>query len=498
MRASSAVTPMSQDQAPSIADAPPAVSPAVHQRLSRMFERANKCFEKGEHAYADELLAECVSENPKHLAYVQHFRANLTKLVGEGKKASAIGGLLSKSGRGAIDKAAGKGEWQKAFATGCAALKRNPGDVGALQAMAAAAGSLPATDCQLYYLRWALDIDRMDLETNRQAAFALAQVKEFDQAIACWQRVLKQKPMDEEAAKMVAGLGVEKTIHVGGYKADVVKEDGAEDAVETAHVAHLAAKENDGSPREVGAEDNAASEDEVERLLLAKLEEEPNNSGASRELALWYAQRDRPAEAERVLRQAIALTPADGELLNALEDLHLSKARRQLDVARDRAVKADSPENRELLQRMVDQVNRVELEVYAARAKRSPGDTRLQFELGVRQKRRGEYRAAITSFQAARGDRQRLAETQVFLGECFHHIEQYRLAMSSYEAALAASEGQDSEVRKLALYRAGVLATGLKDYEKAGQRLTELAALDFGYRDVADRLDKLAAKGDSA
>lgn len=490
---------MSQDPATSpIADNHPAVSPAVHQRLSRMFDRANACFEKGEHAYADELLAECVSENPKNLAYLQHFRVNLTKLVGEGKKATAIGGLLSKSGRAAVEKATKNADWPKAFAAGCAALKRTPGDVGALQAMAAAAGELHSADCQLFYLRWALDIDATDYETNRQAAFALAEVKEFDQAIACWQRILKQKPTDEEAGKMVAGLGVEKTIHVGGYKADVVKDDGSHDAVETAHVAHLAAKENDGRPREVGAPaDGEAAEDETERLLLAKLEEEPNNSGASRELAIWYARHDRLNEAERVLRQAISLTPADDELIDALEDLHLRKARQQFDVAKSRVTASDSPENRQLLQRMADQANRVELEVYAARAKRSPGDTRLQFELGVRQKRKGAYRDAIKSFQAARGDTQRLAETQVFLGECFHHIEQYRLAMSSYEAAITASEGQDSEVRKLALYRAGVLATGLKDYDKADQRLTELAALDFGYRDVAERLDKLAAKGDS-
>ena len=65
--------------------------------------------------------------------------------------------------------------------------------------------------------------------------------------------------------------------------------------------------------------------------------------------------------------------------------------------------------------------------------------------------------------------------------------------MVSYEAAVAAAAADpNSEPHKLARYRAGVLATGLKEFDKAEKHLTELAAVDFSYRDVADRLDKLA------
>jgi hypothetical protein len=36
------------------------------------------------------------------------------------------------------------------------------------------------------------------------------------------------------------------------------------------------------------------------------------------------------------------------------------------------------------------------------------------------------------------------------------------------------------------------LATGLRELDRAERHLSELAGLDFGYRDVADRLDKIA------
>ena len=86
---------------------------------------------------------------------------------------------------------------------------------------------------------------------------------------------------------------------------------------------------------------------------------------------------------------------------------------------------------------------------------------------------------------------------QLHLGESFQHIRQFKLALASYEAAIEAADSMQLDTRKLALYRAGVLAAELKDRDRAEKYLTELAAIDFGYRDVADRLDKLAALRDS-
>jgi hypothetical protein len=73
-------------------------------------------------------------------------------------------------------------------------------------------------------------------------------------------------------------------------------------------------------------------------------------------------------------------------------------------------------------------------------------------------------------------------------------------------ACIAASPGgpihillsdREAEQRKRAFYRAGVLATGLEDFETAKKHLSALAGIDFGYRDVAARLDKLASIGDT-
>ena len=501
---------MSNDT-PTPPDSPPPqaqskLPPAVRQRLDQVFQHARRSFDKGDHDYAHDLYAQCVAEDPANLVYAQHFRANLTKKFGAGKKSSSFGGLLNKTSRGAVEKAASKGKWEDAFAAGCAGLKKNPGDIGTLQAMGAACGELEQVECQLFYLRWAMDVDPTDIESNRQAAAALATIGEFDQAIACWKRVQQQKPNDEEAAKQIARLSVEKTIHQGGYNTDLLKKDDGETTITTPRVADLASKQSDGTPRERTStgettlvEGEEAEEfDEQEKRLLAKIADSPGGEANYLELAELYAAADRLQDAERLLSKALTtIGNGDSVLRERLEDIHLRRVRRQVEIAHSRFEKQRTPEAKELVARMAKQANQAELEVYTARAGRSPGDTRLQFELGLRQKRVSDYRAAIHSFQAARGDSQRAAETQILLGECFQHIDQYKLAISSYEAAVEASKnpsaGGNEEVRKLALYRVGVLAMGLKDYDRADQRLTELAALDFSYRDVADRLDKIAA-----
>ena len=146
---------------------------------------------------------------------------------------------------------------------------------------------------------------------------------------------------------------------------------------------------------------------------------------------------------------------------------------------------------------MAAQANQAELEVYAARVARNPGNSLLQYELGLRCKKAGKFKEAIQAFQAARDETRHKALVQLHLGESFQYIKQFKLALSSYEAAVQAADDFQPDTKKLALYRAGVLAAELNDREKAEKHLTQLAAIDFGYRDVAERLDKLAALRDS-
>jgi tetratricopeptide (TPR) repeat protein len=457
---------------------------AVRQRLQQMFERGKQSFERNDFAYAHEMFAQCVVEDPGNLVYLQHFRANLQKKHGDRKKGGALAALkLKRSGRSAVSKPASKGDWQGAFRAGCEVLKADPWDIGVLIEMGSACEQIKVRDGQLFFLKWALDIEPKDLEVNRNAAAALAATGEFDQAIACWRRVLEVKPADQESAKEISRLSVEKTIHTAGYNKEMLS--GSNE------VKWQRAYTGEREPTPAKPADDGRSK---EQQLMDAIQADPADTENYIRLADLYSAAGRLSDAERALSKALQVSGGgDLRIRELWEDTQLRRLDQQAEIARRRAKEEETPEAVELAKRMLQQTQQSELEIYAARAARDPHDSSVQFDFGTKAKKAGKYKEAIQAFQVARSDKRKVAEAQILMGECFQHIEQYKLAMTNYEAALqACDKATQGELFKLALYRAGVLAIGLKDLDRAEKHLTDLAGLDFGYRDVADRLDKIA------
>jgi tetratricopeptide (TPR) repeat protein len=344
-------------------------------------------------------------------------------------------------------------------------------------------------------MRWALDVDAKDPTVNRRAAAAFARLGQFDQAIACWKRVEQIKPGDQEASKAISQLSVEQTIQKGGYNQELLGGEANVADLESAVRASMAR-----GRKEVAAESVVPKVDTGrEQALLDAIQDRPAEVDNYLELSKIFTEQGRFRDAEQILTQALAVTGGgDLGVREQLEDAQLQRVHEQVAIAARRAEQEKTEEAAELARRMAVQANQVELEFYAARAARDPGNLLLQYELGLRCKRAGKFKEAIQAFQAARDDVRHKALVQLHLGESFQHIRQFKLALASYEAAVEAADTMQPDVEKLALYRAGVLAAELKDIDRAEKYLTRLAAVDFGYRDVADRLDKLAALRDSA
>ena len=347
-------------------------------------------------------------------------------------------------------------------------LKLNPWDIQVLVQMADACAGLYCNEVEQYYLRQALEVipDKGDVEFNRRCADALARDGRIDQATACWERVKKYHPDNDEANQAIAALHTDKIHWVGSGKNE------AKDA------AKKGSADIKGSTRE----------DE----LRQRHGEDPADIGCANELAELLSREERYVEAEPVLQKTLEATGGDLKVREHLEDIQLRRGRHQVMIAEKRAVADPSDDNKQLVQRMKKEQNQLELEVFRARSDRNPGNTTWKYEYAVRLKRVGSYNEAIKAFQEARGDAKRGAQVAVGLGDCFRMIKQYRLAMTNYAAALELMTDRDVELRKVALYRAAVVAMDfLQDLDAAERHLTELAGLDFGYQDVSDRLDKI-------
>jgi tetratricopeptide (TPR) repeat protein len=316
---------------------------------------------------------------------------------------------------------------------------------------------------------------------------------QFDQAISCWRRVEQARPGDEQASKAISKLSVEKTIQKGGYNEELLKSNttGSQELEDSV-------RERVSQGRAEAAAAKSSSDVKQEKQLLTAIEAKPAEIENYLELAEVFTAQNRLRETVEILSRALAASGGgDLRVRERLEDASLRRAQHQVAVAQRRAEEDKTDEARDLARRMAAQANQAELEVFTARASRTPGNSLLQYELGLRCKRAGKFKEAIQAFQAARDETRHKALVQLHLGESFQYIKQFKLALSSYEVSVQASDSSDPETKKLALYRAGVLAAELNDRERAEKHLTQLAAIDFGYRDVADRLDKLAALRDS-
>jgi tetratricopeptide (TPR) repeat protein len=177
----------------------------------RASSRLDDCFRRGEQRaaahdfdYAHAMFTECVVNDPGNLQYVEAMLANLQERYGKRKKRP--GGRLARPLRTAVE---GQ-QWDEILRLGIATLERNPWHVATLHVLARACEALHFNEVELAYLKAALDADPRAPDVNRHCAKSLARMGQFDQAIACWHRVERYVPGDQEAVEMIARLAEEK------------------------------------------------------------------------------------------------------------------------------------------------------------------------------------------------------------------------------------------------------------------------------------------------
>ena len=452
--------------------------------------------QSGNYDYATELLTQCVIGDPGNQIYAQTFLGNLHRKYNNNKKGSTLASIRSAGSKTSMMNASRKKDWSGILKAGLDVLKINPWDTYALVHIAKACGEMKLIDCQLTYLKSAQDADPKSIEIQRKCAQALESIGQYDQAISCWSKVStlakakSDNAVEEEANRAVARLQVDKTMQSSGLNTGGDDEPAA----------------SGGSAAAADAKPGAAAGKPAKRTKIDDLEEQlaenPTDLLAYSELAEIHAKAERWSAAEKVLNRGLEATGGDLRLREQLEDIQLRRARQNSLIADKQAAEQKTPEAHEQSKRMRAELNHRELDVFRKRVERYPTNTHWKFELGLRLKLSGNFNEAIKMFQDARNDPKHRGIVLLDLGECFQQIKQYRLAKQHYAEAVEAMPEKEVETRKKALYRAGALAMGLAEADKgtineaelndAEKYLTQLAALDFGYKDVSDRLDKIA------
>ncbi len=440
------------------------LTPPKQKRLEKTFEHATKLIagESPDYDYVSSLLEQCLLGDPRSMVYAEAFVKNLQKKYNNNRSGASFAQFKERGSRAAVKKSLSQGDWDDVIYHGLKVLAVNPWDVPTLSAMGQASGKSGDFDNELYYLKCALIAAPEDPEVNKLCALAMEERMQFDQAIACWHRVEKARPSDDEPKRAISVLQTKKMRKMAGYEDE-----------ETEALRALAAGK--GKP---GAADAELS---LEKKLQQQIAADPKKIPVYMELAQYYFSKELYAKAEEVMKSAYENSNEDPEVFEKWQDAQLRRLRAALRKETDPAKKED-------IQKKYFQVD---LEIWAKRCERFPNILNFKYELGIRYYQAKDYQAAIRELQLARNDPSKKGECLVALGQCFAQIKQYRLAMSHFEMALEEIPDREVENRKKALYLAGKLTLGLKEYVLAEKHLTELAGLDFAYKDVSKLLDKI-------
>jgi len=216
-------------------------------------------------------------------------------------------------------------------------------------------------------------------------------------------------------------------------------------------------------------------------------------------LAAVYRRGDELDKASAVLQEGLGATGNAFELSVQLTDLAIEPFRRNLAITEQKFKAApDNAELRRLRTRLRKEINTRELELYRLKADRYPTEMSHHYEVGVRLLHIGQIDEAIHELQASRGDPRYRWQSLLALGQCFKARNNWRLAERNLEEALKNLPGGEMNPRKEILYELAVGCAGANDLNKAIDLGTELANIDFSYRDIGRLLDEWQTRAQQA
>ncbi|HTU20942.1 MAG TPA: tetratricopeptide repeat protein [Gemmataceae bacterium] len=492
---------------------------ADHRRVAvGKFERANQVIATGNFDYGIHLLMDCCKIDPGSLPYRQKLRATERRKYHNNLRGSMFAWLTCWPVRARMKAAMGARDYLKALEYGERILMRNPWDVGAQMDMAEAAEMLGQLDLAVWTLEQARQKQALDPHLNRALARLYENRGNFTQAIALWELIRKARPGDVEAQHKIKDLAADDTIARGQYHATIQSaeapaEESApptpappkEDSTQVTPAAAWWSHESGTPPPRTRTKpatpaptpnpvEAPAVNDRLEREaapIRARLQNDPASPHLYLQLAAVYRRGDDLDKARAVLHEGLGPTGNAFELSVQLADIDIEPFRRNLAITEEKLkAEPNSAELRRLRTRLRKEINTRELELYRQKADRYPTEMSHRYEVGVRLLRLGQIDEAISELQASRGDPRYRWQSLLALGQCFKARNNWRLAERNFEEALKNLPGGEMNHRKEILYELAVGCAEANDLGKAIDMGTELANIDFSYRDIGRLLDE--------
>jgi tetratricopeptide (TPR) repeat protein len=340
----------------------------------------------------------------------------------------------------------------------------------------------------VFALRTVLEEKPGDVKILHELGRLYHETGESDQAVEVYNKLSEIDPTDAEAVRLGKDAAARASMKTGGWTQaesyrDLIKD--KEVAVSLEQQSRMAL--------------TGESLDQQIEETYAKHEAEPQSVDFARRLGALYEQKEESDNAIAWYQYAADLTKGSDEaLVRKVSDLQRAQADREI-AAHETFLATRGPEAADYAARSealaLAKKQRAGLLIDDARkrSERNPTDLQLRFELGERLFEAGLPRDALPELQRARQNPNARLKSMNLLGRCYRELGMLDLAAKQLEEAAKEITTMDA-MKKEIVYNLGLVYEQMGEGEKSIGAMKQIYEADYGYRDVAARVESSYAR----
>ena len=350
----------------------------------------------------------------------------------------------------------------------------------ALKEAAVAAGW---PEIAVFALRTVLEEKPTDAKVLHELGRLYHDLGESEQEVEIYNKLSEIDPTDAETARLGKDAAARASMKTGGWTQaesyrDVIKDKDVAVSLEQQSRMALTGESLDQQIEETYARHEAEPQSVAHARRLGALDEQKQDIENA---IAWY-------------QYATDLTKgADAVLVRKVADLQRSRtddeiATHETFLAEHGADTPDFAARSESLAQAKKQRAELLIEDARKRSERNPTDLQLRFELGERLVEADRPREALPELQRARQNPNARLKSMNLLGRCYRDLGMLDLAAKQLEEAAKEITSMDATKKEI-VYNLGLVYEEMGDAEKSVAAMKQIYESDYGYRDVAARVE---------
>jgi tetratricopeptide (TPR) repeat protein len=340
----------------------------------------------------------------------------------------------------------------------------------------------------VFALRTLLEENPRDVKVLHELGRLYRQLGDHDQEVEIYNQITAINPLDAQALRLGKDASAHGSMKRGGW----TQAESYRDLIKDKEIA--ISLEQQSRMRLTGE-----SLDRQIAETYALHQAEPANIDLARRLGALNEQKEDFEAAIGWYEYAADLTKgADAGLVRKASDLKIKSLEREI-AAHEEFLSSHDPAN-ELYGKRSEQLKtakskRAEIVIADAqeRVARNPTDLQLRFELGENLFNAGRLREAVPELQRARQNPHARVKAMNLLGCCYRELEMLDLAAKQLEEASKEILSMDAPKKEI-VYNLGLVYERMDEQEKSLACMKQIYEVDYGYKDVARRVESSYAR----